>query len=166
MAPTKPSNLSYEAITRYGERAGEHYKVYDPRGKADIDALLRILGGRTEVAHDNESMHVRELGDFTVFVPRLTSPRRDRFTIAHELGHYFLHYARPGMTGEMVFNRGGSDRAETEANFFAAALLMPTVQFAAEWKRTDGDVLVLSRIFDVSPRAVEVRASVLGLSDG
>lgn len=160
---TRPSDLSYGSITQYAEQVGEHYAVYDENGHADVVKLLKRLGGVMELAHDNESLHVRERGDFTVFIPRLTSSRRDRFTMAHELGHYFLHYLYPGETGEARFNRGESNRAETEANFFAAALLMPTERFTEVWKRTD-DAHEVARVFGVSPRAAEVRAEVLGIS--
>lgn len=55
------------------------------------------------------------------------------FTIAHELGHYFLRYL-DDMEAEIIcidrdFNRLGNDDSkfekEVEANYFAACLLMP-----------------------------------------
>ena len=51
---------------------------------------------------------------------------RQRFTIAHELGHYLLHYAK----GQQIFHRSiksseGTEPQEIDANAFAAALLMP-----------------------------------------
>ncbi|PPB47324.1 ImmA/IrrE family metallo-endopeptidase [Arthrobacter agilis] len=93
----------------------------------------------------------------------MTSNRRDRFTIAHELGHYFLHYLQPGMTTPKSFWRGESNRGETQANVFAASLLMPEDFFKAAFSRCGRDWWALSQIFGVSPRAAEVRAQVLGL---
>jgi Zn-dependent peptidase ImmA (M78 family) len=58
------------------------------------------------------------------------APRR-RFTIAHEIGHLILHedsyevYARCGSRQLVQWN--SLDRAEKQANMFAAALLMPCV---------------------------------------
>lgn len=93
----------------------------------------------------------------------MTSNRRDRFTIAHELGHYFLHYLEPEVDGPRTFGRGERNRAETQANIFAAALLMPTEFFRQAHKRFGNDWWTLAEIFGVSPKAAEVRAQVLGL---
>src|SRR5918992_1636752 len=60
-------------------------------------------------------------------------PPRRRFTIGHELGHWCLHrgdrqaiYCRSSSVAEPdPKNRPGPPPEEDEANFFAAALLMP-----------------------------------------
>lgn len=163
MLTTKPSNLTNSTIANYAELVGNHHKVYDDSGRADIAGLLSKLGGAVEYEHDSESLHVRRKGDFTVFIPRFTSERRDRFTIAHELGHYFLHYLYAKAPDEKTFARGGRDRAETEANVFASSLLMPAEKFTDAYATFDGDSWKLSVQFDVSPAAAEVRAQVLGL---
>ena len=163
MHKTEASNLTNGTIAAYAERVGNHFGVYDSSGKADIDRLMNMLGGSVELEHDSESLEVRDEGDFTVFIPRFTSERRDCFTIAHELGHYFLHYLYPEVRGGKQFSRGGRDRAETEANVFASSLLMPAEKFALAHKECGGDSWSLSVIFDVSPAAAEVRAQVLGL---
>ncbi len=64
-----------------------------------------------------------------------TGRKRQRFTIAHELGHYMLNHQRQGVfvdTPEKYFtlfrdsnSSKGEDFQEREANAFAAALLMP-----------------------------------------
>jgi hypothetical protein len=58
----------------------------------------------------------------------------------------------------------GRDRAETEADLFAAALLMPHDTFSEAFVAYDGDVWQLSARFGVSPAAARVRAQVLGLT--
>jgi hypothetical protein len=35
-----------------------------------------MLGGRIDIAHYNESFIVRKVGEFTIFVPQMTSARR------------------------------------------------------------------------------------------
>lgn len=163
MQATEASNLTNSTIAAYAERVGDHYGVYDPDGKADIDRLMVTLGGAVALEDDAESLDVRNEGDFTVFVPRFTSERRDRFTIAHELGHYFLHYLYPKVEGPKQFFRGGRNRAETEANVFASSLLMPAEKFKAAHEECGGNAWTLSVLFDVSPAAAEVRAQVLNL---
>lgn len=160
---TQPSNLKNSAIDDYAQVIGDVYEIYDAEGKADLDILLHKLGGKVDFALDSESLHVRETRDFTIFIPAFTSSRRDRFTTAHELGHYVLHYLYPEHSSPMSFARGGRDRAETEANIFASALLMPSEAFKQAFTRYDGEEWKLAVHFDVSPAAADVRAQVLGL---
>lgn len=159
---TTASGLSYAAISTYAEEIGEHHAIYKDDGWADIDRLIAALGGQVEIADSGESLHVRTKRDFTIFVPFTTSSRRDRFTKAHELGHYFLHYLLPKYRGERRYDRGSRSRAETEANVFAASLLMPESKFRAAHRRS-GDPWKLAGIFEVSPAAADVRAQVLRL---
>ena len=160
----EPSQLSYHAIREYAEKVGHHYEVYDRAGEADLRMLLRKLGGRVKYGDtQRESLHVNAPGDFVIFLPHVTSSRRDRFTIAHELGHYFLHYLHRRDESVASFGRGMRNQVETQANVFASSLLMPQEQFAAAYRRNDGDRYAVARIFDVSPAAVDVRAEVLGL---
>ncbi|NMF27969.1 ImmA/IrrE family metallo-endopeptidase [Cellulosimicrobium aquatile] len=161
---TQPAGLQNSAIAAYAERVGTNYSIYDSSGQADISALLNALGGRIEYSDRPEASHVWEKGNFVVFIPNSTSRRRDRFTIAHELGHYFLHYLYPKRSGEMSFGRGGRNRAETEANVFASALLMPDAPFRRAWRELGADEWHVARRFDVSPAAAQVRASILNLA--
>jgi hypothetical protein len=66
-----------------------------------------------------------------------------RFSVAHELGHYFMpgHVdAVLGLTGKVHESRaasGSSDPYEQEADAFAAALLMPRVWFTSAIRKSD-----------------------------
>ena len=161
---TAPAPLSYEAIREYAERVGVHHDVYNESGRADTDELAVRLGGRIVFADSPESLVVDKPKSFTIFLPNLTSERRDRFTVAHEIGHYFLHYRLPKIDGARTFGRGERNRAETQANVFASSLLMPTEHFTSAFVAHAGDIWRLAAQFDVSPRAAEVRAEVLRLS--
>jgi Zn-dependent peptidase ImmA (M78 family) len=160
---TKASSLSYESIRDYAELVGEHHAIYEQSGTADIMRLVADLGGRVEYADTQESLHVSEPGKFTIFLPQSTSARRDRFTLAHELGHYFLHYLHPNTSSEMSYGRGSRNLAETQANVFAASLLMPEQQFRHAFRELEGDAWRLANRFGVSPAAVTVRCQVLKL---
>lgn len=86
-------------------------------------------------------------------------PSRRRFTIGHELGHWVLH--RTGQTS--LFCRHAAVEAdttkpaipvtETEANAFAAALLMPARLMAREYA-IDRDFHRLCKTFDASGAAM------------
>lgn len=81
---------------------------------------------------------------------------RDRFTVAHELGHLVLHSARRGV------NPG---RAEDEANRFAGALLLPenTANTSLASPLLLDDLKGVKRNFGISMAAAAMRAFDLGL---
>jgi len=169
MVETKPSPLSYDAIAGYAEQVAVKNNLH-AKGAADLTSLVANLGGKIEASESffgEESLRVHGRRNFTIVLPALTSSRRDRFTIAHELGHYFVHYlmdeeaAQEGHS-EKIFTRGGRDRAETQANVFPASLLMPQEAFKAALARFGNDWDAIARHFEVSPRAAEVRAEVIG----
>lgn len=167
IATTEPSGLSNFAIADYAERVAKEHNVFAGGTAADVEGLVRALGGSIDTSRSflaEEALSVRSPGDFTVHLPPMTSARRDRFTIAHELGHYFLHYRLPRAVGAREYGRGGRDRAETEANFFAASLLMPRDLFTETFEKFRRNRDLVAQAFGVSPVAVDVRCQVLGLT--
>jgi Zn-dependent peptidase ImmA (M78 family) len=107
--------------------------------------------------------------------------QRQRFTIAHEIGHFVLrHQFEKGEhvhvdRGNFISARNarasaGVDLKEIEANQFAAALLMPVGLVEAEASKLVGDgplldqhVALLATKFDVSEQAMTIRLSSLGV---
>ncbi|MGV0625040.1 ImmA/IrrE family metallo-endopeptidase [Mycolicibacter minnesotensis] len=161
------SRLSYSAIATYAEKIARRHQVIDAGGHVDVHELLAKLGGDVVVDDRAESLEVREQGDFTVILPTHTSRLRDRFTIAHELGHYFLHYRAPDShrIGEpvSVFTRLGRNVAETQANVFASNLLMPAERFKVVFEQAGPDMTLVAQHFEVSVPAAKVRAEYLGI---
>ncbi len=90
---------------------------------------------------------------------------RERFTIAHELGHYFIDEHRNalirGVGCHPSFSEFQSDElAEREADLFASRLLMPTWAFtAAIPKNPQGipDILTLKKQFETSLTSTAIR---------
>ncbi len=98
--------------------------------------------------------------DPTILLNREDAPNRQRFTCAHELGHYVLHSDRPDEYEYIDYRAGlassGSDDEERFANSFAANLLMPAKEIRARVK--DGDSAVeLAFEFRVSQEAMSNR---------
>lgn len=103
-------------------------------------------------------------------------PHRQRFTIAHELGHFFLHptTSKIFVDAAPIFFRDetsseGSQRQEIEANAFAAELLMPedAMRQCLEQQPVDAfdenTIHKLASEFGVSKQAVIIRLTRLGL---
>jgi Zn-dependent peptidase ImmA (M78 family)/DNA-binding XRE family transcriptional regulator len=94
---------------------------------------------------------------------------RQRFTMAHELGHYLLrHHERSDYGGRFHIDLAegtppGFDwRAERAANEFAADLLMPRRLMAAAFAQSQ-DPITLASTFNVSQVAMGIRLDALGL---
>lgn len=135
---------------------------------AAIDDVVERLGGRIVYQSfgdlgqsAEESIRVFSTNDFEISLPDYTSPERDRFSIAHEIGHYILHFPMDP-SQPMVAARYGSNRVEWEANWFAAGFLMPEQIFRRRFTGAKGSVSDVARYFKVSYAAARARAKSLG----
>ena len=99
---------------------------------------------------------------------------RQRFTVAHEIGHYVLHDGNAFVDKHYRVNfrtntGSGTQDQEIEANRFAAALLMPRkwVVHAFQYcdydftENDDNELTELAHDFGVSPQAMAIRLSVV-----
>ena len=122
---------------------------------------------------------LKNTGDGWVIYVNSDEPEtRQRFTIAHEIGHLHLHSDVIGDHTDFYRKSELKDytedqlEMERQANKFAAALLMPQGRVFQEWlaqlKRSDGlfgggRVKRMSEIFGVSEEAMTYRLKNLGL---
>jgi len=108
--------------------------------------------------------HIPGKGTF-VAINTAMPPNRIRFTLAHELGHIFLHHdKRDVYDGEAVreFESYNEDELpssapakETEANIFASELLIPLDQLK-KYAKQGYDLEKLAEIFQVSKHAMSI----------
>jgi predicted transcriptional regulator len=174
--PPIPTNAPKASVHAFAEQVADRlgFGAGDP-----LEPLVAKLGGRIEyrapVVSDQrlpESIVVENARKFTIFVASITSLERDRFTIAHELGHLFLHYPivaqnHPGAA--MAATRWVDEtdkvqqRAEWEANWFAAAFLMPSAKFQLAFVECGGSLGRVASRFGVSSPAAQIRAKTLSL---
>lgn len=171
-ARAEASRLTKDQISSLAESIAKQLG-YKPCG--DISEVVGRLGGRIEIEdtllsdpESTGSLFVENKNNFRIIVPSHTSPTRDRFTIAHELGHFVVHYAwrkQKDLLKEdkMMALRRDSDRVEWEANWFAAAFLMPSEAFRKRHAALNGDINSVAAEFCVSSAAAEIRARSLGL---
>ena len=104
---------------------------------------------------------------------------RQRFTIAHELGHFLLHRGEPVHVDRAVqakfrstLSSQGTDPEEIEANLFAAELLLPREFLARDLHEVpavdildDEFVRDLAKRYNVSAQALMLRLCNLGYVD-
>ena len=99
-----------------------------------------------------------------IFYSDVCSPARQRFTVAHELGHVVLSHVGEGTY--TVRNREPSpsdEPIETQANQFAARILAPACVLHALGVTAAEEI---SRVCGISMQAAEFRAARLAVLEG
>ncbi len=130
--------------------------VYDVASRRGVSVVFRDLGsddGRY-VFHNGRALMI-----VSAVCPEAT---RQRFTAAHELGHHELHrFSGDSETPTYLVDHdtfAKGERRETEANAFAATLLLPTEALRAEFPGRPRveleDVVTLMRRYRVSLEVV------------
>lgn len=95
------------------------------RSYQDSAEILRKLN-LTQMIDRTDGFLMYISGEPVIFYDQRCSGGRQRFTIAHELGHYLLGHVKPGQV--TTINREpepGDSPAERQANQFAARILAP-----------------------------------------
>lgn len=150
----------------------------------DVELLARRLGAdvqRQPAGEDLSGFILRNRKKPVIGVNSNHHRNRQRFTIAHEIGHMLLHDRSDDIhvddrddCGLPVRKRNqesskGEDDYEKEANLFAAELLMPAtfleqdITSLEEADLLDEDVLKpLARKYEVSSQALAFRLANLG----
>jgi Zn-dependent peptidase ImmA (M78 family) len=160
----------------------ESYVLIAP---VDVNFLAKQEGIliRKEALEDNVSgMLVIKDEQSVIVVNANHHPNRQRFTIGHELGHYFLHrnFSSVFFDESLLFFRDeksaeGIKIQEIEANTFAAELLMPEQVLRERLSQESLDALddveqsalvQLAAEFQVSCQALTIRLMRLGLITG
>ena len=136
-----------------------------------IAELVEEVGGQIHYEDLDLSIHTGTIyvhgeRDFDVLLPEFQPPTRERFTLAHELGHYILHSdcgRIPIIAPRLPAGEVAESRLEWEANWFAAGFLMPEALFREAFEQLGGQLAAVAAEFRVSQGAAEIRAKVLGL---
>lgn len=147
-----------------------------------IDVFKIALDERVQVEKGDlgdgvSGLLVRDGDRVIIGVNALHVRTRQRFSVAHELGHHMLHGGRELFVDKdyLVSFRDsksahGTDPLEIEANQFAAELLMPADLVREVLTRQPMDIdddaalRQLAAQFDVSLSAMSIRLSALGLT--
>ncbi|WP_432460228.1 ImmA/IrrE family metallo-endopeptidase [Agarivorans sp. QJM3NY_25] len=107
-------------------------------------------------------------GIVEIKISRHDSKERQRFTLAHEIAHFFLHRDKigDGIEDTMLFRSALSNTQEAQANRLAADIVMPfslinEIQFPNE-TRFEIKVEEIAKISKLSIPAIEVRLGKKG----
>lgn len=177
--------IDYSGIEKQAE---EFLNKYDDAESNDNDAtdiitIARQIGFkviRSDIPKSGMIVISDELKekfgtDRLILVNYSETPTRVRFTVAHELGHYFLKIEPKGLFYKKKYfayrDSDNHDDEEKEANAFAAAVLMPEEKVRKVVKKTiekrgmydfDAVVAEVARTFLVSLGSATYRLMNLG----
>lgn len=163
---------------RYGKIERLTVRLLESAGIVAPHVDIRLLVAREGIdvrfgeLGDISGLLLRDGGSTTIGVNSGQAMVRQRFTMAHEYGHYFLHDGLRAHSDENFrlnfrndMSATASDVDEIEANFFAACVLMPRRFLdqvgAAECIDDDNGVRKLAKLFRVSQHAMSLRLANL-----
>ncbi len=138
----------------------------DSSGNIDIEQIAKelnitIVYVQMDSAISGYLKFVEE--QWVIGVNSLHNPKRQRFTIAHELGHYYMHREKNVDFEDTTFFRNNdSTSIEYSANEFAANLLMPESRVKSAVESGVKNIEKLSTMFNVSVAAIKYRVVTLG----
>ena len=121
----------------------------------------------TPLPSDTAGFLLKEEGESTVraYLNSADHPRRQRFTLAHEIGH-FMRHRDDGPMGYVeeraALASQGTDPEERFANRFAADLLMPAHIVAKDWGMGKS-LSDMATKYNVSKQSLAFRLANLGL---
>ncbi|WME84446.1 helix-turn-helix domain-containing protein [Stenotrophomonas maltophilia] len=161
--PDHSNSTSAEQI----ERAAELTRMHWGLGLGPISHMVRVVERAgivvaffNEASAQVDALSIASKRPIIVRNDAKKSPFRQRFDIAHELGHLVLH------EGQVT----GDRKTETEANRFASAFLLPRSTFAKAFPRKGtrldwAGIRQLKLTFGASKAAILYRARSLELID-
>lgn len=142
----------------------------------DMDEVVRRIGGSVKESDDllliaDGAVRKTEDDSFVILVSKNQAPARRNFTIAHEIGHLFLHMGYKindelwAQQNSNPYYRNGTTQDEYQANEFAAAFLMPEQEYIEKLEELteNGQVNAceLAAYFNVSIEAATNRGKFL-----
>lgn len=152
-------------------------KACEATSPVNMEEAVRRLGG--EIVEDStiepEAQIEKTDAGFRVKLHPSKTKNRKNFSIAHEIGHLFIHmgyiidpekWEAIDKYEDSVYARYGHSHEEHEANEFAAAFLMPQEEFNSSCERNcingNCNLYLIAADFGVSIDAALTRGKWLG----
>ena len=162
----KPCGATATQISLFAEKIANALNF---KPGADLEPVVHNLKGKIEYLQFTDrdskqaSIIVEKGGEFTIRLFRILFPLQNRMSIAHELGHLFLH-SRYGEVALRAYNdaKNKNELVENEAHEFACGFLMPTKEFSNIAKSFNNDSVKVATYFMVPEPVARQRMINLG----
>lgn len=134
---------------------------------------IKVYEGDLDKKVSGAIRYNKEEEKFEILVNKNDAKVRQRFTIAHEIGHYFLHQEflmKEELHIDIMYRKNGENEIEIEeekererqVDYFAGALLMNQT-LLEKMHKENNSIQELADIFNVSVSAMTVRLDTLGI---
>mgnify|MGYP001593276259 CR=1 FL=1 len=158
-------------------QAGVNLDSLDVSGGCSIDVnkiaedVLKITVVPHPFTNEISGVFFKKDGKLFIGVNSTHNDKRNRFTIAHEIGHYLLHAgealhyddsSKLPLVAAYFRSDNVANEVEREANHFAAELLMPAELIAKCVEANIKSTTALAERFNVSEQAMTYRLVNLG----
>lgn len=177
---TQPLEMNLDEIERKASELLDLYELNQvPVNLYELCNRLNISVSNTKFKEYENDYIVGAIkkdddGNVKIYINKDDSINRNRFTIAHELGHYCLEHISNNGQRMTLARRDGyntNNYIEKQANQFAAALLMNKDKVRKEYEEmknlkvsSSTIINILSRMFGVSEQAMKFRLKNLELN--
>lgn len=160
MASSNPARCAESLIDELGIASARDIDIEAIAFDSGVDVLYEALDGceATLVGFGSKAIAT---------VSPSPSRGRERFSVAHEIGHWLLHRGKSFRcrADDIVQNYSADLRLEKDADEFASHLLMPTSIFRPAIKAANrpglNDLQDIAEQFEVSMQAVSIRLATL-----
>ncbi len=166
-------------IEKAKQSARELHRKFGSTVPINVEKLASLLGVRVvalDLDKTTSGFIIEKDGEAIIGVNKDHHPNRQRFTIAHELGHFRLHQSisKEFFDSYTVSFRNqrsstGTNPQEIQANAFAAELLLPEDEIVSYLDASPFDALDdleiyrMAEHFGVSVQSLSIRLASLGL---
>jgi Zn-dependent peptidase ImmA (M78 family) len=154
-------------IATPSEKAREVLKLYwDKKFPVNVEAIAKAVGMEVRKIPNLPYSGAFEIegGKPVCIINASDATVRQRFTIAHEIGHFLLKHDPSHRDGPEQFSVENKDPREIAANRFAAELLMPADAIRLlVFEKGISDLVKLATKANVSQVAMQYRLKNLGL---
>lgn len=157
LASLGPEGAARELLSRYWD---QHLPIDPVKIAASAGVAVYARGGADDSFYPYSGYYRRVNGAPALEFNVTEAPVRQRFTVAHELGHFALGHEDSPRDGGNFYSSG--DPKERMANKFAAELLMPATLIRHYFGMAPS-VEALAQQFGVSRDAMGYRLLNLGL---
>lgn len=151
----------------YNEVFGEYPMIDECEVSTNLDDVLDYLGIIAqsidfseifEKSKDVAGLILKEENEWYIYSNCKNPAYRQRFTIAHEIGHYYLNHVSKESSSDVMWrdkvSSDGTEPLEISANAFAAELLMPEFLIKGMYDRG----------YSVRQMAYELRVSIAAIT--
>lgn len=141
------------------------YGITEP-DEIDLPKIASLLNAQiiTRRMDGSDARLIRNDAGSVISINHSTNPQRQRFSIAHEIGHLVIDFAKSGFLctkNDIIDTESGPSPAEARANAFASQLLLPSYIFNPifdQSKHSLSSIMKIATQFDTSITATAIKA--------